>query len=191
MDLQNSTTENDCPRVELAAYIDGELSPREELELERHFVVCQTCASELNEQKRMLCALDFALESEREIELPKDFTKVIITNARSNVSGLRSPRERIKAISVCLILFLFAVIGLGGETKTVLNTFFTFTEQIFAVVGFVVHFVYDVSIGAAIILRSLGNQLVNDSLVAFASLIAFFFVFIFALSRLFVRYNRA
>ena len=94
MNLQNLTTENECPRTELAAYIDGELSPREALELEMHLAVCQDCAAELNEQKKLLCALDFVLESERKIELPADFTKIIVTKAQSNVSGLRSPRER-------------------------------------------------------------------------------------------------
>ncbi len=190
MNLQDSTTENDCPRTELAAYIDGELSPREELELEMHLAICRVCPAELNEQKKLLCALDFALEEERKIELPANFTEIIVANAQSNVNGLRSPKERFKAIFVCLILFLFVLVGLGGETKTTLNTFFTLTDQIFAVAGFAAHFVYDVSIGTAVILRSLGNRLVNDSVVAFASLTAFFFVSLFALSRLFVRYNR-
>jgi predicted anti-sigma-YlaC factor YlaD len=191
MNLQDSTIENECPRDELAAYIDGELSSREELELEIHLANCQTCAVELNEQKKLLCVLDFALEGERKIELPENFTKVIIANAQSNVSGLRSPGERFKAISVCSVLLLFALVGLGGETGAFLKTFVTFTDRIFAVGGFVVHFIYDVSIGMAVILRSLGNQMVNNSAVAFAALIAFFFVSLFAVSRLFVRYNRA
>ncbi len=40
-----ATTE-ECPRAQLAAYIDGELFPREELELEMHIPVCKSCAAE-------------------------------------------------------------------------------------------------------------------------------------------------
>ncbi len=191
MDLPIVTTEEECPRTKLAAYIDGELPPREELELELHLANCKTCAAELNEQKKLLCVLDFALENERKIELPANFTKVIVTKAESNVSGLRSSKERFKALFVCFGLFLLVILGLGAETETVLNTFVKFTEQFFAVCGFAIHLIYDVSIGTAVILRSLGNQFVNNSAVTFAFFTAFLLVSVFALSRLFVPYNRA
>ena len=82
MNSQAAATEKVCPTGEIAAYIDGELSPREELDLEMHFAVCRLCAAELNEQKKLLCALDFALEDEREIELPENFARVIVAAAR-------------------------------------------------------------------------------------------------------------
>ncbi len=40
MNLQTSATEKVCLQNEIAAYIDGELTPREELDLEMHFAVC-------------------------------------------------------------------------------------------------------------------------------------------------------
>ncbi len=191
MNLPIVTTEKECPRTQLAAYIDGELLPREELELEMHLAICKNCVAELNEQKKLLCVLDFALENEREIELPANFTKIIVANAESNVSGLRSPSERFKALFVCSVLFLLVLLGLGGKIETVLNTYIKFTDQIFAVFGFVFHLTYDVSIGMAVILRSLGSGFVNNSAVAFAFFAAFLLVSLFALSRIFVRYNRA
>ncbi|HXH69289.1 MAG TPA: zf-HC2 domain-containing protein [Pyrinomonadaceae bacterium] len=191
MNLPIVTTEKECPREQLAAYIDGELLAREELELEMHLAICKACAAELNEQKKLLCVLNFALENEREIELPANFTKIIVTKAESNVSGLRSSRERFKALFVCSVLFLLVLLGLGGKIEPVLNTYIKFTDQIFAVFGFVFHLIYDVSIGTAVILRSLGSGFVNDSAVVFAFFAAFLLVSLFALSRLFVRYNRA
>lgn len=185
------TTEKKCPRAFLAAYIDGELLPREELELEMHLAICQNCAQELNEQKKLLCVLDFALENPREIQLPANFTKIVVTKAESNVSGLRCSKERFKALSVCSILLLVALLGLGGQIEPVFRTYLRLTDQIFAVFGFAFHLIYDVSIGTAVILRSLGSRLVNDSAVAFTFFAAFLFIFLFALSRLFVRYNRA
>ncbi len=191
MDLQTVTTNEICSqRSEIAAYIDGELLPREELELEMHLTICKSCSYELNEQKKLLCALDFALESEREIELPSNFTKVIVTTAESKVSGLRRPQERSKALFVCAALFLLVLLGLGSETESVLNTFGKFAEQFAAVGGFAVHIIYDISIGTAIVLRSLGNQFVFNSTVSLAFSIGLLFLGLFALTRFVVRSNR-
>jgi len=191
MNIQAATIENVCShRSDLAAYIDGELSPGEELELEMHLAVCRDCGEELNEQKKLLQALNYALEGEREIEMPADFTRVVVANAESKVSGLRRPQERSKALFVCAALFLLVLAGLGGETKTVLNTFAKFADQFLAVGGFVWNLIYDVGVGTAIILRSLSNQIVFNPNFSVAVLIGFFFVSMIFLSRFVMRSNR-
>jgi len=190
MNHQIAANEQVCPRNEIAAYIDGELSPREELDLEIHLANCPLCKEELNEQKKLLCALDFALENESEIGLPENFTKIVVTNAESNVKGLRRPQERFKALFVCAALFLLVILGLGSETETILNAFWKFADQVLAVGGFVVHLIFDIAVGTTIILRSLSHRLVFDAGVAAAFLIGLFFVFLIALSRLIIRYNR-
>jgi len=184
MNLQTATTEKICSyRSEIAAYIDGELLSREELELEMHLVVCRHCSEELNEQKKLLCALDYALENEVEIKLPANFTRVVVANAESKVNGLRQPQERSKALFVCAALFLLVLLGLGGETETVLNTFGKFAEQFLAVGGFVWNLIYDVSVGAAIVLRSLSSQFIFNSSASSATLIVFVLLSLFLLTR--------
>jgi len=184
MNLQSATTENICSyRSEIAAYIDGELLPREELELESHLAVCGSCAAELNEQKKLLCALDYALENEKEIELPANFTKIVVANAESKVSGLRRPQERSKSLFVCAALFLLVLLGLGGETGTVVNTFGKFAEQFLAVGGFVWNLIYDISVGTAIVLRSLSSQFIFNSTASLAILLVLVFLSLFLLSR--------
>lgn len=190
MNLQTVTAEKVCPNNEITAYIDGELSPSEEFDLEMHFAVCPACKSKLNEQKQLLCVLDFALESENEIELPVNFTKVVITNAESKVSGLRHPQERSKALFICAALFLLVLLGLGSETETVLNTFGKFGDQILAIGSFAFHLIYDIAIGTAIILRSISHQIVFNSELSMAFLAVFLILSLFFLSRLVVRYNR-
>ena len=189
MKPQIATTEV-CPREEIAAYIDGEIAPRRELELELHFAVCSVCVAELNLQKKLLCALDSALLTEREVELPKDFTKVIVTKAESNVSGLRRPQERRNALFICAALFLPLLVGFGAETETVFATFRQFSEQILAVGGLVFHLVYDIAVGAIVILRSLSNQFVFNSVSA-GLLIILFIISLITVSRLVIRFNRA
>lgn len=180
-----------CPREEIALYVDGELSARRELELEMHFAVCSDCAEELNLQKKMLCALDFALLPEREIELPQDFTKIVVTKAESNVNGLRHPRERRNAFFICAALFLALLVGFSAETETVFFAFRKFTEQILAVGTLIFHLIYDIGIGATVILRSLGNQFVFNSISSAFLLLVLFLFSLFAVSRLVMRFNRA
>lgn len=180
-----------CPREEIAAFIDGEISPRRELELDMHFAVCSSCTAELNSQKKLLCALDSMILTEREVELPADFTKIIVTKAESNVSGLRRPQERRNALFICTALFLPLLIGFGTETETVLATFAKFTEQILAISRLVFHLVYDIAFGAVVILRSLSNHLAFDSLASSALVLILFIISLITVSRLVIRFNRA
>ena len=191
MNQQADTIQESCPRCEIVDYIDGELSPQEELELEMHLANCRPCADELNEQKKLLCFLDNALEDENEIELPENFTKVIVTTAESTVSGLRSPQERFRALFICAALFLLVLLGLGRETETVFASFSQFGEQFLAVAGFVFHLFYDIAFGATVILRSLSNQYVVGSAASLAFLGVLFVISLLIFSRLVIRYNRS
>lgn len=189
--MESAKNQNSCPREEIAAYVDGEISPREELELEMHFAGCRICADELNSQKKLLCALDSFCQNEREIELPENFTKVIVTTAESSVSGLRRPQERRKALFICSALFLLVLIGLGSETDALLGTFWKFTEQFLAVGSFVAHLVYDIGVGITIVLRFLGHLLVFGSVLKFGLIAVLFVLSLLALSRLVLRFDRA
>jgi len=187
---QNNANNQTCPRIEIAAYIDGELSPREELDLEMHFAVCAACAAELNEQKKLLCVLDFALENKEEIELPENFTRIVVANAESNVKGLRCPRERNRALFVCIALFLLVILGLGAETSKTFESFGTLTEQLLAVGGFFVHLVHDITIATTFIFRSLCLQFVFKSAIS-AGLLGICFVgSLLIFSRLMSRHRR-
>jgi len=191
MDLQVATTEKVCPRDEIAAYVDGEISPREELELELHFAACKTCADELNSQKTLLCALDSFRPAKDDIDLPEDFTKVVVAKAESKVSGLRRPQERRKALFISAGLLFLIVLGFGGETGAVVGSFGAIAEK-FAIAGsFLVHFIYDVTVGVTIILRSLSNQLIFNSAVSFFVIDFVFVISLLTLSRLVGRHNRA
>jgi anti-sigma factor RsiW len=187
---QENAKNQPCPRTEIAAYIDGELGAREELDLEMHFACCPTCCEELNEQKKLLCALDFALENKEEIELPENFTKVVVATAESNVKGLRCPKERNRALFVFAALFLIAIFGLGAETSKTVETLGNLGEQFFAVGGFFVHLIHDITLAVTVFLRSLCLQFVFNSAIS-AAVIGIFFVLSFLIfSRLISRHKR-
>jgi anti-sigma factor RsiW len=188
--MQNSAKNQTCPRIEIAAYVDGELDPREELDLELHFAACATCAGELNEQKKLLCALDFALENEDEIELPENFTKVVVARAESNVRGLRCTDERNRALFVCAALFLVVFLGLVAETSKTFATFGAITEQLFAVGSFFVHLIHDITVATTVIFRSFCLQFVFKSAVSAIAIGICFIASLLIFSRLISRHGR-
>src|SRR5258708_23340088 len=136
MNGQTQIRELECPSDEIAAYIDGEMDAAREFELEAHLTVCETCSLELNQQKQFLAGLNSSLKHEAEIELPANFTKLIVANAESTVSGLRRPRERFNAIFICAGLFLFALFALGTEAGPTFDGVSNIFDQIAAVGGF-------------------------------------------------------
>ena len=177
-------TENNCRITEIADYIDGELSAKTETEIEFHLLACENCRQELEFQKQLLTALDS--EFEELPELPVDFTKTTIINAESNVQGLRRKDERFRAVFICAGLFLLIVLGLGNEAKTVFSAFGTILNQISAVGGFVVHFLFDLTIGLMVILKFISHQFSQELLLAvtFFAAIVFFGLIIMSRSKL-------
>lgn len=185
-----STPENAaCPRDETASYIDGELSPTEETAFEKHLSGCDACRSDLRNQKQFLFALNASLESERDIPLPKNFTKMIVANAESRVSGLRRPRERFTAIFICAALFLFALFALGGEAETMWRAFGSIAEKMLAVGGLVLRFAFNISLGVAVVARSLFSH-ISLSWALTLLLIVLCSTALFVFSRSVIRSNR-
>lgn len=182
---------NHCPSAEISAYIDGELSLQGEMEMETHLAVCGVCTAELNQQKSFLAALSASLENEKEFELPRNFTKTIVANAESRVSGLRRPRERFTAIFISVALFLFVLFALGSDAETVLGVFGMALEKIAAVGAFAFRLFYSVSLGVVVVLRSLSSQLLFSSYLSFLLFAGLFGFSLFACSRLILRSDRS
>ncbi len=191
MNLQAAIPEQICPRAEIAVFLEGELAPQAELVLEKHLSACKKCLDELNSQKQLLRVLDSVFEERAEIELPKNFTKVIVARAESNVSGLRRPEERFRAVFLCVLLFLIVLIGLSAETRSVFSSLGIILEQTIAVAGFVAHLFYDFAVGTVIILRSLSEQFVFGSNISLITVVCFFALSAFVISRLVFRLNRS
>ncbi len=174
MTLSVNNEPTSCMTAEISAFIDGELSPSEELELEKHIAACSDCGDQLNQQKSFLFALSASLESQKEFELPKNFTKTIVANAESRVSGLRRPGERFTAVFICTALFLFALFALGADGQTVFSALGRVFEKLIAVGAFILHSVFNISLSTTVVARSLFSQIVFSS--ASLSLIAVLFV---------------
>ena len=104
-----------CPSEEIGAYLDAELPAERVAALEAHFNACLICREELNSQKVFLLELSRSLEQKAPIELPKEFTRAIVTKAESSVTGLRKSSERATAAAIVLLLLVLSAVGFAGD----------------------------------------------------------------------------
>jgi anti-sigma factor RsiW len=179
-----------CPSPEISAYIDGELSARDEAVLEMHVAECRVCSEDLNLQKRFLNALGFSLEDEKEIELPGDFTKTVVASAESRVSGLRRPAERRSALFICAALGVFSLFALGSNAEKTFAATGALADKFVAVAASAGHFIYDIALGSAIVFRSLVSNFVFESAVTISLFLAIFVLSLYSFSRLLARFHR-
>jgi predicted anti-sigma-YlaC factor YlaD len=181
-----------CPRAEIAAYLDGELSAQEEIVFEAHLAVCEKCSNELREQRKLLHALNFALDTKTEVALPKDFAKTVAARAENDLSGLKSKNERRHALLLCSALFVSGVlVGVVGKKSGVLPVLLNQTlVQVGAFGNFLLHLAYDTGIGATVILRVVSRQFLFGSTLGWILTFALFISLLIILSRLLIRYHR-
>lgn len=160
---------------EIAAYLDGELTADAEISFERHVTGCETCSDRLNEQKRLLCALDSAFEDERDFELPKDFVKNVAVRAESDVSGLNSKEERRRAFLITALLFAAGV--LFGVVSKKLGVF----EAAFA----------QIRVSLGVFWRAFSRQFMSENLFSAFLVLSLLIFTIAAVSVLLRKYRRA
>jgi anti-sigma factor RsiW len=185
--VHDERSQHSCPSQDIAAYLDGELMPARELELEMHLASCSVCHSELNSQKQFLRGLESTLRAEGGIDLPADFTRHLVVNAESSVSGLRRPRERFNAIFICAGLGLFALLAVGADAVAGVPGV---VAQAASIAGIVGHMIYSVLLGAAIIVRSLAAQVEPNAAGSVIALLALALGALWLATRKIVRIRR-
>lgn len=194
MNREFKNIETICSPSDIAAYLDGELDPVSELCLEEHLVECEDCFHALREQKMVLCALKAALDpmdQRQQIELPVNFARNVTVRAESNVNGLRKREERVMAF--CLFAMLLTLVGIllaaGGDSRIteVLNQSALLATTIGSVVWAVL---YNVGLGAVIIIRTLTRYLLSDSNVPVLGLLSLLILSLAVSSSFVLRFSR-
>lgn len=182
-----------CRSEDVAAFLDGELDQAAVERFEAHVKDCRSCAEELREQRRLLCALNFAFgDDEPALALPTNFARVVATNAETDMGGLRHRAEHKRALRICAVLLLLSFALLGGArfSEQVLSPVSTVAKYSESVLGLVWRVVSDTGAGVTVILRAIVRRFIFESHPL--SLLAFLlFAFALALlSHLLVRYHR-
>ena len=186
-----TTDQNICPREELAAYLDGELSGTALEHFEAHVTECSECASELRSQRQLLCTLDAAFSNSSRIELPKNFTRVVATHAEHNLRGLREKSERRRALQLSALIAIAAFALLGAASGALVlqpaRNSFRIVARVFEVLS---QAVLEAAEGLAIVVRMIGRSAVASPY-GFGALIALVFIgSIVLLPRLIASYHR-
>ena len=179
-----------CTADDFGAYLDGELAAERRREVELHLADCHECNDELNFQKRLLLALEAPL-ADVEIELPKDFTKRVVAHAETRVDGLRQPNERLNALFICVALLLFSLFALGAEVEATFATVGLVFDVIGAVGGTAIHFVLDMGLAAAVIVKTLFLTIFSGASGPGVAAVVVFLVVATFLSRYLLRQDRA
>lgn len=109
-----------CPREEIAAYLDGELDSDMANSFEAHVERCADCAAELRSQRQLLCTLEAAFGTARHFELPENFTRVVAAHAENDMRGLRHKVERRRALQLCAALLFAAFLLLGAASNNLI-----------------------------------------------------------------------
>ena len=188
MDLPNKTNENICLQDEILAYLDGELSSEDEFKFELHLDECEFCRNDINTQKMISKSLEMVHAQEvKKVIIPENFSKMVATKAESDVSGILQKKEISNAIYICTILILLVLVGIGTDINSLLYAFERFAEKFLVMIGFLVHFVFDLSAGILLILRYLNHHFVFSSIVSIAILSVFFIFTSLTLSRIVLR----
>jgi predicted anti-sigma-YlaC factor YlaD len=176
--LRDETANQDaCQSEDIAAYLDGELDSVVRHLFEEHLKECRTCASSLEEQKRLLCMLDFALGSSGDagLPLPKDFAQKVAVRAESDMSGVRRASEHGVALRVCAVLALvsFGLLGGAAISEAVVQPAFALFKHVTSILDFTGRVLYDAGAGLTVISRDFGGHLLFEShpLVMLASLL--------------------
>ena len=190
MERSESKTWPTCPSPEISAYIDGELSARDELRFEMHVARCRACHDDLNLQKSFLNALETSLDEVDDIRLPSNFTRSVVANAESRVSGLRRPHEQRNAVLICVALIVFSLFALGSSAQKSFAAMAAVGNKSFAVAAASLHFVYDIALGSAIVFKSLASSFVFGSTTGVLFLLVVFVLSLFLFSKLLVRFHR-
>ncbi|HEX8142919.1 MAG TPA: zf-HC2 domain-containing protein [Pyrinomonadaceae bacterium] len=154
-----------CRNEEIAAYLDGELDASALFCFEQHVSECASCADQLREQKRLLCALDFALGDEGSLPSPPpNFARVVAAHAQSDMRGVRAHSEHKRALWMCALLSVVSALLIGGAAlnESVLAPMQALTRPAAAIIALFWHTLYNAGAGLAVISR-VGGHLLFES----------------------------
>ena len=189
--MSPSNDNKNCPREEIAAYLDGELDGDALNNFELHVAQCVACSTELRSQRQLLCTLEAAFGTARHIQLPDNFTRVVAAHTENDMRGLRHKVERRRALQLCAAILLAAFMLLGAASNNLIfqpaRAFLRITASALDVL---LRTVADAAEGVTIIARMIARTSVTGTH-GYGILIALvFLIAISLLPRLIANYHR-
>jgi predicted anti-sigma-YlaC factor YlaD len=148
--------ESSCSKSALLEFLDGELAADKEQEIAAHIQTCTACQNEIKRHQKLLIQLDNSFD-----ELPKipdDFSKIVSANARSQVSGVRKPRERRLAMLICVGLLVTILLAIMAGSLNALSGSTLIFEKAASVTSFVFGLLSDLILSLGIVGRAVSSS---------------------------------
>ena len=138
-----------------------------------------------------ICELDSVLNSDTEIPVPESFSRLVAVNAASDMSGVRTRKEKRRAFFFCVLLAVAGIGLLGGATRAVV---FDLGRRLFGMVlsvaGVLWEAVYDSIVSLTVISRVLSRKFIIET-GSLGIVLVLLAVAIVLLKRLISDYHRA
>ena len=185
-------SQDNCPREDVAAYLDGELADAALADFEAHAAACLDCTAELRSQRQLLCTLDAAFSNTSRIALPESFTRVVTTYAEHDLRGLRGKSERRRVLQLSALLAIGAFALLGAASRALVwqpaRNSFRFATRLIEILS---QTLFEAAEGVAIIGRMIGRAAgASPHGFAAAALALVFIIAVYLLPRLIASYHR-
>lgn len=154
-----------CKNEDIAAYLDGELDPAARTLFEQHIKECSCCAVGLQDQRRLLCTLDFALNDDPGMSLPQSFAQIVAAHAESDMRGVRERSEHGRAFRLCVALAVlsFALLGSTAISESVFLPVGAIAKRVASILDVLAHTAYDAGISLTVILRAISRRFIFES----------------------------
>jgi hypothetical protein len=186
-----TSNKNICQGDQIAAFVDDELEPAQQLAFEQHLRSCDPCTAELRAHRTFMRELDTALADRFELEVPPDFAKVVAVHAENDMRGVRDRAEHRRALRYCIILGLVAFALLGvASSRAVLFSIQSFFKATFGIISLFGKTVYDAMAGFSVLARVFRRGFIGDAGLADLVALLLFTFAIGLLTLLISRYHR-
>ncbi|HVG38933.1 MAG TPA: anti-sigma factor [Pyrinomonadaceae bacterium] len=182
----------DCgERALVVAYLDGELDSAEAERFETHLKICSACAFDLSEQRRVLCALSFALTRAPGDALPADFAARVVARAQTDMRGVRASGERGRALLICSVLSAAGLLLIGAAAHSVmLPAVGGVRHLLLSVLRLIYHPLEGLGTAVLVVLRAVGREILSLSNTPHSIPLLIFAVAVALLPLLILRYHR-
>lgn len=190
--LTDSVDDTCRERSIVVAYLDGELDAAESERFETHLKNCAACTLDLSEQRRVLCALSFALTRSPGGALPSNFAATVVARARTDMRGVRASNERGRALKICALLFGACLLLLGVAAKSFTYALLMSLEKLaLSALRLVYYPLESLASAVAVVLRAVGREILANPLSQHFILLLIFAAALALLPLLIFNYHRA
>ena len=164
-----NNAESSCSKSALLEFLEGDLSTDAEQKVAAHIRTCPACQNEVKQHQNLLIELDNSFDDLPKI--PDDFSKILLVNVKSQVSGVRMPNERRLAMLICGGLLVTVLLAVAAGSLNPLSGSTIIFEKTVSVTYFIFGLLLDLILGVGIVGRAISSSFGESPLIILAAIV--------------------